>query len=153
MLLVEVDELLPDIHATCDGIIMQDLVVARGELMERMLLVGEGSCKLLQPPRIALKILLVLRIDSSQFAIKRLLIEDGANEEFGKDIQSTVEWRLVLRYGKTALAGVGGGAGAVGGGGCGELEVEVGVYAGGEGIGVPTILCQVRGIGVLFREL
>ncbi len=83
---MELDELFSNIHASLGGFISQCLEVAGGEVMVRVLWAREGLLELIQPPSVALKVLLVLRVDSFQLAIQGGREEKGGDEELSEAI-------------------------------------------------------------------
>lgn len=86
MVLVEVDELISDLHFSCQRIIVQGLVVARRKVMVWVLLVRQFPVQLKHAPLIALQVLLVFRIHSAQLAIKSIFEKQRANEELGETV-------------------------------------------------------------------
>lgn len=69
MCLMELDKLIAYLDPSLEWLIVQCLVVASGELAKGMFGVRQRLVELVQPPVIALQVLLILRIDCTQFSV------------------------------------------------------------------------------------
>ena len=109
-----------------------------------MLWIGQGLIELPQTPIITLQILLVFRVNSFEFAVKRGGEEQGRYEELREAVKGAPE----RGGGMTVCHGLGNIAW-----GCGNLKKVIRLRSGGVSVGVARMCRQILVVLVLLRKL
>lgn len=70
---------------------IQSFQISSSEFGIRMIRIGKMLVKLVQPPMVVIKILLVFRVDSAHFSFSPGGVEEGRNEELGESVEGSVK--------------------------------------------------------------
>ena len=105
MLLVELHKLIANVEPALLGVVPQCCQISSGKMMVGVFRVRQRLEKLLHPPRIALEVLLVLRVHGFELSVECGFKEKGGDEELCEAVESAIERGCEVAVGRGSVNG------------------------------------------------